>query len=128
MTHRDRIRERYLKDALPVRLAGLAADLSRVASSARRATGAAAAAAMLEESQYLIEWTAAEAPAEIAEELVNLQVMLALWRQAWPAAQHHPFQRSLLAVQAKQWADQVLRQSENLLSGSGLAAEFEQLR
>jgi hypothetical protein len=43
MTNRDRIRERYLKDALPVRLAGLAADLSRVASSARRATGAAAA-------------------------------------------------------------------------------------
>ncbi|MBP1468205.1 hypothetical protein EYB53_021015 [Candidatus Chloroploca sp. M-50] len=128
MTNRDRIRERYLKDALPVRLAGLAADLSRVASSARRATGAAAAAAMLEESQYLIEWTAAEAPAEIAEELVNLQVMLALWRQAWPDAQHYPFQRSLLAVQAKQWADQVLRQSENLLSGSGLAAEFEQLR
>jgi len=125
MTNRDRIRERYLKDALPVRLAGLAADLSRVASSARRATGAAAAAAMLEESQYLIEWTAAEAPADLAEELVNVQVMLALWRQAWPDAQHHPLQRSLLAVQAKQWADQIMRHCENLRSGSGLT-ELEQ--
>ena len=124
MTNRDRIRERYLKDALPVRLAGLAADLSRVASSARRATGAAAAAAMLEESQYLIEWTAAEAPVEIAEELVNLQVMLALWRRAWPDAQHNQLQRSLLAVQAKQWADQIMRQCENFPSGSGLA-EFD---
>ncbi len=38
-----------------MRLAGLAADLSRVASSARHATGGAAVAAMLEESQYLIE-------------------------------------------------------------------------
>jgi hypothetical protein len=100
-----------------MRLAGLAADLGRVASSARRATGGAAAAAMLEESQYFracpafpgIEWTAAEAPAELAEELVNLQALLALWRRAWPEAQNSPLQRSLLAVQAKQWADQVLR-------------------
>jgi hypothetical protein len=76
---------------------------------------------MLEESQYLIEWTAAEAPAEIAEELVNLQVMLALWRRAWPDAQHHLLQRSLLAVQAKQWADQIMRQCENWPSGSGLS-------
>ena len=93
----------------PLRLAGLAADLCRVASSARHATGGAAAAAMMEESQYLIEWTAAEAPVELAEELVDLQALLALWRRAWPEAQHSPLQRSLLAVQAKQWADQVMR-------------------
>lgn len=109
MKNRERICERYLQDTLPVRLAGLASDLSRVASSARRATGSEAVAAMLEESQYFIEWTAAEAPAEVAEELVNLQVMLALWRRAWPEAQHSPVQRSLLATQAKQWADQVMR-------------------
>ena len=109
MKNHERIRERYLRDPLPLRLAGLAADLSRVASSARRATGGAAAAAMLEESQYLIEWTAAEAPAEVAEELVNLQVLIALWRRTWPEAQHNPLQRSLLAVQTKQWADQVMR-------------------
>ena len=57
----------------------------------------------------MIEWTAAEAPAEVGEELVNLQVLLALWRRAWPEVQHSPLQRSLLAVQAKQWADQVMR-------------------
>jgi hypothetical protein len=110
--NRERIQERFLADALPVRLLGLAADLSRVASSARRATGAEAVAAMLEESQHLIEWTALEAPAEVAEELVNLQVLLALWRRAWPEAQHNQLQRSLLAVQAKQWADQVMRHAE----------------
>lgn len=42
---------------------------------------------MLEESQYPIEWTAAEAPVELAAELVDLQVLLALWRRAWPEAQ-----------------------------------------
>ncbi len=109
MRNRERIRARYLRDPLPMRLAGLAADLSRVASSARHATGGAAVAAMLEESQYLIEWTAAEAPVELAEELVDLQAMLALWRLAWPEAQHNALQRSILAVQAKQWADQIMR-------------------
>ena len=109
MKNQDHIRARYLKDALPVRLAGLAADLGRVASSARHATGGEAVAAMLEESQYFIEWTAAEAPLEVAEELVNLQVMLALWRRAWPDMQHSQSQRGLLAAQAGQWADQVLR-------------------
>ena len=112
MKNRERIRERYLKDGLPVRLMGLAADLSRVASSARRATGAEAVAALLEESQHLIEWTAADAPAEVAEELVNLQVLLALWRRAWPEAQQSRIQRGLLAVQAKQWADQVMCYAE----------------
>lgn len=109
MKSNERLRQRYLQDPLPLRLAGLAANLGRVASSARRVTGGAAAAAMLEESQYLIEWTAAEAPVEIAEKLVDIQVMLALWRRAWPEAQHNPLQRSILAVQAKQWADQVLQ-------------------
>jgi hypothetical protein len=108
MKNQERIRARYLKDALPVRLAGLAADLGRVASSARHPTGGEAVAALLEESQYFIEWTAAEAPVEAAEELVNLQVMLALWRRAWPEAQHSQRQRTLLAVQAKQWSDRVL--------------------
>jgi hypothetical protein len=109
MKSRERIRERFMKDALPRRLMGLAADLSRVSSSARHTTGAEATAAMLEESQYLIEWTAGEVPIDVAENLVNLQVMLALWRRAWPEAQHSSIQRSLLSVQAKQWADQVMR-------------------
>lgn len=114
MRNREHIRERYLRDTLPQRLMGLAADLSRVASSARRATGAEAVAAMLEESQHFVEWTAAEAPVEVAEELVNLQVLLALWRRAWPDVQSSPLQRSLLAVQAKQWSDQALRYAEQV--------------
>jgi hypothetical protein len=34
--------------------------------------------------------------------------MIAAWRKAWPEAQHSPAQRTLLSVQAKKWADQVL--------------------
>ena len=108
MRNRDRIRERYLKDPLPIRLAGLAADLGRIASSARHISGSASVTQMLEESQYFIEWTAAEADPEIAAELVDIQVMLSLWRKAWPEAQSHQTQRTLLSVQAKKWSNQVL--------------------
>lgn len=109
MKNRGCLRERYLRDAWPTRLVGLAASLGRVASGARRATGGAAMEAMLEECQYFIEWTAAEVPLELAEELVDLQVLLALWRRAWPEAQHSAVQRSLLAVQAAQWTERILR-------------------
>jgi hypothetical protein len=108
MINKERKRERFLRDPLPVRLAGLAADLARVASSARHPAGADSVASMLEESQYFIEWTAAEAETDVAAELVDIQRMVALWRKAWPVAQQQPIQRTLLSVQAKKWSDQVL--------------------
>jgi hypothetical protein len=101
-------RARYLADPLPKRLGALAADLARVASSARHLTRAESAALMLEESQHFIEWAAAETEPEVAAELVDIQVMVALWRQAWPEAQKNQFQRALLSTQAQKWSDQVL--------------------
>ncbi len=111
MIHKERKKERYLRDPLPVRLAGLAADLRRVASSARREGGSAAVMEMLEESQYYIEWTAAEAEVDVAAELVDIQIMIVAWRHAWPEAQKTPAQRTLLSLQAKKWSDQVLKYS-----------------
>ena len=108
MKNFDRIRERYLKDPLPTRLAGLASTLSKVASSAHRESGADVVADLLEEGQYFIEWTAGEAEPETAAELVDIQVMLSLWRSAWNEARHSQRQRSILSVQAKIWSDQVL--------------------
>jgi len=111
MKNKERRRDRYLRDPLPVRLAGLAADLARVASSARHESGAASVAEMLEESQYYIEWTAKDAEPEIAGELVDIQRLITLWRSVWPEAQHSLKQRTLLSVQAKKWSDQVLNYS-----------------
>lgn len=111
MTNRERRRERYLRDPLPIRLGGLAASLARIASSARHETGATAVATMIEECRWYIEWTAAEAEAEVASELVDIQRLLTLWRGAWPTAQREAKQRTLLSAQAKKWADQVLAYS-----------------
>lgn len=108
MNNLAEIRARYLADPLPQRLGALAADLARVSSSARHPNRAASVALMLEESQHFIEWVAAETEPEIAVELVDIQVMVALWRRLWPDAQHTSTQRALLALQAKKWSDQVL--------------------
>ncbi len=108
MINKERKQMRFLSDPLPVRLAGLAADLARVSSSARRTSGGSSVEEMLEESQYYIEWTAAEAKPEVAAELVDIQRMIVLWRKAWPEAQHSPAQRTLLSVQSKKWSDTVL--------------------
>lgn len=108
MINKERKQQRYLADPLPVRLAGLAADLARISSSARNASGSSNVEKMLEESQYYIEWTAAEATPEVAAELVDIQRMIVLWRRAWPEIQHSPAQRTLLSVQSKKWSDVVL--------------------
>ncbi|MCS6910381.1 MAG: hypothetical protein NZM11_07410, partial [Anaerolineales bacterium] len=99
---------RYLADPLPRRLGALAANLARVSSSARHPSRTESVALMLEESQHFIEWAAAEAEPEVAAELVDIQVMVALWRLIWPDAQRNDAQRALLSFQAKKWSDQVL--------------------
>ena len=63
---------------------------------------------MFEERVYFVEWTADDAEPKVAAELVDIQLMSGLWRRAWPEAQHAKAQRTLLSVQAKKWADQVL--------------------
>jgi hypothetical protein len=104
----ERIRTRFMRDPVPVRLAGLAADLARISSSARRPTGAAQVIPMIEECRYFIEWTAGEITAEQASELVDIQVMLTAWKQVWLETQATQSQRTLLSLQAKKWSDLVL--------------------
>lgn len=75
------IRERYLRDTLPIRLGGLAANLSRIKSFAAYDAGRDAVESLIDESKFFIEWTAAEADSSVAAELVELQVQLACWHR-----------------------------------------------
>jgi hypothetical protein len=63
---------------------------------------------MLKESQYFIDWVAAETEPEVGAELVDIQLMLGMWLKIWPEASQHQGQRALLSFQAKKWSDQVL--------------------
>ena len=105
------IRERYLRDRLPVRLGGLAANLSRIKSFATSDAGREAVASVIDESKYFIEWTAAEAEVHTAAQLVDLQIQLARWQRIWTHLWADPVQRSQMAEQSAAWSKRVLEMS-----------------
>jgi hypothetical protein len=105
------VRERYLRDGLPIRLGGLATNLARVTSFSSHAATRDAVEGLLEESKFLIEWTAAEADVDVAAELVEIQVQLACWQLKWERIWSDPEQRMRMAEQARIWSERVLEMS-----------------
>jgi len=102
------IRERYLRDAVPTRLGGLAANLSRIKSFSAHDASQPVVEGLIEESKLFIEWTAAEAGIEAAAELVELQLQLARWHRNWPKIWPDPAQRKEVAEQSGEWSKRVL--------------------
>jgi len=105
------IRERYLTDEIPVRLGGLAANLSRIKSFVNNEKNKSLVESLIEESKHFIEWTARETEIDTAAKLVELQVELALWQiklnQIWPDAN----QRKQISEKSNAWSQQVLMAS-----------------
>ena len=77
------VKARYLRDPIPVRLGGLAADLARVGSAAANPANGQAVQVLLEEARRFIEWTAADLDVDVAGELMDLQLSLTLWVHVW---------------------------------------------
>ena len=94
------IRERYLRDGLPTRLGGLAANLGRIKSFAAHGASGEVVESLMDESAHFIEWTASEAQVNVAAELVELQVQLARRRRSWQRFREDPDLRKQLAEQA----------------------------
>ena len=105
------IRERYLRDQLPIRLGGLAANLGRIKSFSTQAAGREAVESIIDESKFFIEWTAAEAEIHIAAQLVELQIQLARWQRNWAGTWSDPLQRNQMAEQSAAWSKRVLAMS-----------------
>lgn len=105
------IRERYMRDPLPVRLGGLAANLSRIKSFSANEASRDTVVSLIDESKMFIEWTAAHAEVEIAAKLVELQVQLALWQLQWESIWNDASKRKQVAEQSSAWSKQVLEMS-----------------
>ena len=108
-------RERYLRDGLPIRLGGLAANLARIVSFAGQPheTGKYPSTVehLLEESEWFIEWNGPDAPLETQTELVELQIQLAVWRRTWTQRRMDEAQRREMIARARVWSDRVLELS-----------------
>jgi len=104
-------RHRYLRDRLPVRLGGIAANLARVKSFSTYAENSILVNSLVEESKHFIEWTAAEADIDTAADLVELQLQLVRWQRTWAIIWPDPAKRQEVAETAKRWSDRVLEMS-----------------
>lgn len=111
MKDRSAIQERYLRDTLPVRLGGLAANLSRIKSFAAHEASRDAVESLIDESKYFIEWTAVGAEIEVSAELVELQVQLARWQCQWVQIWLDPVRRGQVAEASSVWSKRVLELS-----------------
>ena len=111
MTNRSQLCERYLRDSLPVRLGGLAANLARVRSFSDNPMHGAVVARLLEESAWFIEWAAPDAPVDTQVILVDCQRALARWRLSWADIWQDPGRRAEVAEHAGAWSLQLLNLS-----------------
>jgi hypothetical protein len=105
------IQERYMRDDLPVRLGGLAANLSRIKSFSANEAGKDAVESLIDESKMFIEWTAAQAEINTAEKLVELQIQLALWQLQWGTIWNDSVKRKRIAEQSNVWSRRVMGMS-----------------
>jgi hypothetical protein len=107
----DDIRERYMRDSLPVRLGGLAANLARINSFSKNPANKEAVESLLEESKHFIEWSAKDTTSEIAFDLVQIQVNLSKIQLNLDKVWFDDLQRAEIGVQAKEWSNKVLQMS-----------------
>jgi len=106
-----RIQTRYLQDELPIRLGGIAANLSRVKSFASHDANREVVFSLIEESKFFIEWTASKADLDVAAELIELQIQLSLWQRAWDKIWPDKTQRQQVASTSNEWSQRVLELS-----------------
>ncbi len=111
MTNLIERKERYLRDALPIRLGGLAANLARVKSFSRNDSNQNAVFDLFEESKHFIEWTARDAEIETTVELIEMQLQIAVWQNQWRKNWDNETNRELLAKTSGDWSRKLLERS-----------------
>jgi hypothetical protein len=105
------LRERYLSDPVSIRLGGIAANLARIGTFSDNPAHGDAVCRLVRESEFFIEWTAADVPRDHLADLADLQRTLAVWHYSWPRPWSDQSARERLAAQAGQWSQRVLAMS-----------------
>jgi len=104
----EAIRFRYLKDDLSIRLGGLAANMARIASFSEHTANWNAVNRLLEESKFFIEWLVPDAPPELQEKLVDLQIQISVWHLKLLENNDNSGTRKKMADQFRIWSNEVL--------------------
>ncbi len=110
------IRTRYLRDPLPIRIGGIAANLARMRSFSLNDANREIVESVLNESKWFIEWTAVEIDVDRAAVLVELQIQLAQWQRSLPEIWQDAEKRQTLIEELRSWSRRILNIS-GLLTG-----------
>lgn len=103
MRNLDKIKMRFMKDSVAIRLGGLASNLERIKSFSQLTNNLKLIKDLIEESKFFIEWTAPDASLTIQEELVDLQIQLALL--------DYPKDKKDITKFAEKWSKRILELS-----------------
>ena len=117
----NQLKERFLRDGVPIRLGELASNLSRIKAFSCEETLQQAVEQMLQETRFFIEWTVNEVEANVAVELNELQAQLTQWQGDFSNIWANPSQRARLSEQARIWSDRILERSGLLLESVPLS-------
>jgi hypothetical protein len=103
MQNLKEIKVRFLKNNLSMRLGCIASDLARLKSFSQMPNNQKAIRDLIEESKFFIEWTVPKVSLDVQEELVNLQIELALC--------NYSLKRNKIRKFADKWAKKILELS-----------------
>lgn len=101
-----RLNVRYSRLSWQQRLGNLASSLARAAAVSESQQSAASVPDLLREGMWIIEWSAADAPVDIAAELAPMQLELGLLSQAW--TRDPQAVRTILAFRTRTMSERVL--------------------
>jgi hypothetical protein len=106
----DEKKVRFQNEDIPHRLGHIASNLARVRSFCNSAYKKGVEV-VIDETEWFIEWIAAEIEPEQAEELVNIQVQLARWQINLDNILLDELRRGEVAKQAETYSQRVLNMS-----------------
>ncbi|GAA6619643.1 hypothetical protein [Scytonema sp. NUACC26] len=104
----------FQRDNISLRLGHIASNFARLRTFCHN-NYEKGVLGVIAQTKDFIEWTAAEIEPELAEELVNIQIQLALWERTWDNIWSDDKKRGELATTAETYSGRVLDMSSLLL-------------
>ena len=109
-------RERFLRDRVPIRLGGIASNLSRIRSFSEDPALGEAVKGVLLQTGLFIDWVAPDLDVDRQAILLDVQRLISRYRAHWDRLWPDPSERTTLGREAGHWSDRIL-------ALSGLATE-----
>ncbi|MFN0112115.1 MAG: hypothetical protein ACKVZH_24900 [Blastocatellia bacterium] len=107
----EKLRERFLRDPLPVRLGELSSGLSGVKYIADQTASEKIAIFFLKEPELYLEWGFPDADSALQVELAEIRQLIAQLRENWQSVWESPAERVAVGASFEEWSQKMLDRS-----------------